>query len=171
MEYVWAIALVLVNIAWLGLNLLGLPGNWLMIGATAGVAWLQADKHLFSGWTLLGIVFVAVVAEVLEFIAGAAGAAKAGASRKGAAGALVGGFIGAIAGTALVPIPVIGSLLGACMGAFAGTMLMEFAIGRSHAKAAKAGMGAGIGRFVGTTVKVLAGIVIWLIVAVAAFWP
>jgi hypothetical protein len=32
-------------------------------------------------------------------------------------------------------------------------------------------VGAGVGQFVGATSKIMLGLVIWLIIAIAAFWP
>jgi uncharacterized protein len=171
MMYLWATILILVNAAWLFLVLLGLPGNWLMLISTALVAWLYWDEGMFSRWTLLAVLGIAVLGEVLEFVAGAVGTKQAGGSRGGAFGALAGGLIGAAAGTFVIPIPVIGSLLGACGGAFLGALSMELAGGREMEPAVRSGLGAGVGRFFGTVVKLVVGAAIWLIVAVAAFWP
>lgn len=176
---VWPIAIVLIlmNAAWLVLVALGLPGTWLMVATTALVAWWRwpADGSntppMFSLGVLVAIVVVAVVAEVLEVAAGMVGAKATGGTRRGAVGALVGGLVGAVAGTFLIPIPLLGSLIGACLGAGVGAWGLELSGGREHAAAFKAGMGAGVGRFFGTIVKLTAGVVIWLVVAVAAFWP
>jgi len=171
MLYLWATLLVLTNAVWLFLVLLGLPGNWLMVASTAFVAWLFWDQGMFSRWTLLALVGIAVLGELLEFVAGAVGTKQAGGSRSGAFGALLGGVIGAIAGTFVIPLPVFGSLMGACGGAFCGALAMELAGGRDLEPAVRSGMGAGIGRFFGTVAKLAVGIVIWLVAAVAAFWP
>lgn len=171
MMYLWATILVLANGAWLFLVLLGLPGNWLIVGSTALVAWLYWDRGMISKWTLIALVLIAVVGEVLEFAAGAVGTKRAGGSRGGAFGALMGGLIGAAVGTLVIPVPVIGSLLGACSGAFSGALAMELAGGRELDPAIRSGLGAGAGRFVGTVAKLAVGAVLWIVVAVAAFWP
>jgi uncharacterized protein len=171
MMYLWATILVLANAVWLFLVLLGLPGNWLMMVSTALVAWLYWDEGMFSRWTLLAALGIAVLGEVLEFAAGAVGTKQAGGSRAGAFGALAGGLIGAAAGTFIIPIPIIGSLVGACGGAFCGALAMELAGGREMEPAVRSGIGAGVGRFFGTVAKLVVGIAIWLVVAVAAFWP
>ena len=117
-NYVWAVILVLTNAVWLALDLLGLPGNWLMVAGTLLVAWLK--PQMFSVWTLVAIVIVAATGEGLELLSGALGAWKGGAGRRGSVGALLGGLIGAIVGTFLIPIPMLGSLIGACAGACLG---------------------------------------------------
>jgi uncharacterized protein YqgC (DUF456 family) len=165
--YLWAAILVLSNTLWLLLDLLGLPGNWLMVAGTLLVAWLQPG--MFSVWTLVAGVILAAVGEVLELLSGALGARKGGAGRRGSAGALLGGVIGAIVGTVAIPIPVLGSLLGACAGACVGAWYLELSGGRDFRASVQAGIGAGVGRALGTVIKLAVGILLWLFLAVAAF--
>lgn len=177
MTYLVATLLVVVNLAWVGLNVLQLPGNWLMVATTAVVAWWRWDAskgpndQMFSLYVLIAIVVLAVAGEVLEFVAGAAGAKKAGASRRASWAALVGGLLGALVGTFAIPIPIVGSLVGACGGACVGAWAAELSAGREMDHAVRTGVGAGVGRLAGTLIKMALGGVIWLIVAVAAFWP
>ena len=171
MIYLWATLLVLANGCWLVLTLLTLPGNWMMVATTVLVAWWQWDKHMFHPATLAAIVALAVVGEVLEFVSSAVGVRKAGGTRKGAVGSLLGALIGAVAGTFLIPVPLLGTLIGTCLGACGGAWAFEALGGRSQAQSAKAGVGAGVSRLAGTLIKLAIGAAIWLIVAVAAFWP
>jgi uncharacterized protein YqgC (DUF456 family) len=168
-NYFWAVILVLTNTVWLALDLLGLPGNWLMVAGTLLVTWLVPE--MFSVWTLVAIVILAAAGEVLELLNGALGARKGGAGRRGSVGALVGGLIGAIVGTFLIPIPVLGSLIGACAGACLGAWTIEMSGGRDFRASLRAGVGAGVGRAVGTVIKLAVGILLWLIIAIAAFLP
>jgi uncharacterized protein YqgC (DUF456 family) len=168
-NYLWAAILVLANSAWLALDLVGLPGNWLIIVGTLLVAWLRPG--MFGLWTLVAAVALAAVGEVLELFSGVWGAQKGGAGRRGSAGALLGGIIGAIMGTFLIPVPVFGSLLGACAGACLGAWVLELSGGRDSRASLHAGIGAGLGRAVGTIVKLFVGIVLWLMIAIAAFVP
>ena len=126
---------------------------------------------MFSLWTLGAILVLALLGEVLELCAGVIGAKKTGGSRWGSVGGLAGGLIGVVDGTFLIPVPFIGSLLGAAGGAGAGAWILELAGGRSMEASVKAGVGAGVGRFAGTILKVIVGVAIWLIAAVAACWP
>jgi uncharacterized protein YqgC (DUF456 family) len=177
MHYLLAAILVLLNTVWLGLELLGLPGNWLMVGTTVLLAWWRWDNskpaggQMFSPWTLCVIAALALSAEVLEFLTGAIGAKKAGATKRGAFGAVAGGFVGGLAGTAAIPLPVIGTLAGACIGACLGAWALELARGAPPHMALRAGIGGGLGRLAGRLIRLAIAGAIWLIAAVAAFWP
>ncbi len=174
MSYVWAALLTAVNVLWLLLVVLGLPGNWLMVATTLLVAWWRWDAE--PGRPMLGVpVLVAVcglalVGEVLELLAGMAGSQAAGGSRRGATGALLGALLGGVIGTFLIPLPVLGSLLGTCGGAAIGAWGCELSGGRTARASLKAGVGAGVGRFAGTLAKLVIGIAIWITVAIASFW-
>lgn len=169
MTYLWAALLVLTNALWLALDLLGLPGNWLMAAQALLVAWLKPG--MFGVWTLVAIVILAAAGEVLELLSGVLGARKGGAGRQGSAGALGGGLIGAVAGTFWIPIPVLGSLIGACAGAFLGASFLELRTERAFWPSLRAGLGAGVGRALGTVIKLAVGILLWLVIAIAAFVP
>ncbi len=171
MYYVWMFLLVMVNLVWVFLNILGLPGNWLMLLGTSLLAWAYWDRGPFSVWTLLVALVLAVLGEVLEFVAGMSGARRWGGTRSGAWGALLGGLVGGLLGTLLVPIPVIGSLVGACGGAAVGAFVFEFGGGRTQQDALRVGMGAGIGRFLGTVAKLAIGVLMWALLTIAALWP
>ncbi len=177
MVYLWATLLLLVNAVWWFLNLLVMPGNLLMAVSTGVVAWLTWDKskgwneQMFSIYTLIAVFVLAIFGEVLEFFAGAAGAKTAGGSVWGKFGAILGAVVGAVVCTFLIPIPILGSLIGACGGAFLGAYLLELAGGKKSKPALKSGAGAGVGRLTGTLIKLILGVIIWLIIAVAAFWP
>ena len=56
---------------------------------------------------------LAGIGELLEAGAGAAGTKMGGGSSRGMLGAIVGGLVGAIVCTPLIPIPVLGTLIGA----------------------------------------------------------
>ncbi|MBE0537725.1 MAG: DUF456 domain-containing protein [Phycisphaerae bacterium] len=167
----WIILLLLVNLAWLATVPFALPGNWLMIITTALFAWWHRDAQIFSVQTLVAVTVLAVIGEVIEFLGGFGGAKGAGARWQGAFGAIFGAVIGGLVGTFVIPLPVLGTLLGACVGAGVGTFLLETAGGRTMRHAFRSGVGAGVGVFIGTTTKCAIGVVIYLTIAVAAFWP
>lgn len=167
----WAILLVAVLLAGWGLNLFGLPGNWLNLVVVACYAWLfPAGQRLsISGWIVGAVLLLAVLGEVLELVAGAAGAARVGASRRSAvlalAGSLAGSLLGAVIG---LPIPLIGSVvaivLGAGLGAMGGAMLGERWKGRSLDTSWQVGQAAFWGRLLGTAGKLTAGAAIVAVV-------
>ena len=171
MLYIMLTILVLANACFLLLTLFALPGNWLIVIATAIFAYYYADDQPFSVYTIAAIVILALIGEIFEFFAGIGGAKKAGASSKGALGALLGAIIGAIVATPTIPIPILGTLIGACVGAGIGTWAMEIHAGKKPHLATRSGVGASIGVLIGTTTKLIIGITIWIIIAIAAFWP
>jgi uncharacterized protein YqgC (DUF456 family) len=171
MLYLWLVLLVLVNVVWLALVVFGLPGNWLIVITTCLFAWWRWEDKVFSIYTLIAIAALAILGELFEFFAGMIGAKKSGASWPGSIGALLGAVTGAIVGTFLIPIPFFGTLLGACLGAGLCVWGLEFARGKKAEDSIRYGVGAGLGEFFGITSKFALGIVIWFIVAIAAFWP
>ncbi|MFP4144389.1 MAG: DUF456 family protein [Phycisphaeraceae bacterium] len=178
------VLLLLVNAGGVALVALQMPGTWLMLLCTAIVAGWRADWWMgYDGWgamlaagpitlwTLLFLLGLAVLGEIIEFIAGAAGAAKAGGSKRGAAGAIIGGIVGAILGTAAIPIPVVGTLVGAALGAGAGSILGDLWAGREWDITWAAGRGAAIGRFWGALGKLIVAVLMWLVTLAAILWP
>jgi len=171
MLYLLLILLILLNIAWLVLVLFGLPGNWLIVTSTCLFAWWRWEDGVFSIYTLIAIAVLAVLGELFEFLGGMHGAKRAGASRRGSIAALAGAIAGAILGTFMIPVLFFGTVLGACIGAGLGAWAIEVSRGRKMEESVRCAVGAGLGELLGITAKVTAGIIIWLIVAVAAFWP
>src|SRR5689334_15648418 len=100
--YLWAILFIAAcGLAWFT-TLFSLPGNWLIVGCAALFAWLLLPDARGITWTTVAVlVGLAVLGEVVEFAAGAAGAAKQGASKRGVALAMVGALVGSVAGVAI----------------------------------------------------------------------
>ena len=166
-----AVATVLLNTLWGVLLLVGLPGAWLMI-VTAGVAeWLTPEFEMFDTSTLIIAVCLAALGEILELVASSQGAKRAGASRKGAIGALVGGLLGALLGTFMIPIPVVGSLMGGALGAFGGSALAEREGGKETRDALKVGRGAALGHLTGMAAKIATTAGVWLTLLLGCIVP
>ena len=171
MLYLLLVLLILVNVIWLVLVLFGLPGNWLIVTSTCLFAWWRWEDGVFSIYTLIVIGVLAGLGELFEFLGGMRGAKRAGASWQGSIAALAGAIAGAILGTFMIPMLFLGTVLGACIGAGLGAWAVEVSRGRKMEESVRCGLGAGLGELLGITAKVTAGIIIWLTVAVAAFWP
>jgi hypothetical protein len=169
MAYLWSGLIPLLNLLWLGLTLLGLPGNWLMLATAGLIAWLTAGPPSYHWGTLAAGVAIAATGELFELLAGAAGSRRGGGSRRGALGALLGGIAGGLLGTFLVPVPLLGTVLGAAGGAFAGAVVGELTGEKTREEAIRSGRGAAIGHVAGVASKVLLGCALWLLLAVAAF--
>ncbi len=174
----FGVALLFAGVAFLCVLLvpLGLPGTWLML--LIAVALEMSDGRFRTGadpitfgWPALGLsAALAVTGEVLEAIAGAAGSRFGGGSPRGMLGAIVGGVLGAIALTPLIPLPLIGTLIGALIGTFVGAWLGEASARRARhpAETFRAAAGATLGRLAGTLGKSVLAIVNWLLLVGAA---
>jgi hypothetical protein len=156
----------LVVVAW-ATNLFALPGNWIAVALLALYVWFgPGDGRAAIGVTVLVIAFVlALIGELVEFMASAVGAQRAGASRRSTIFAVLGSMLGAIAGAAIgLPIPVIGSVLAAILfgglGATAGAIYGEATDGRPWRESMSIGHAAFWGRTFGTLGKVTVGLAI-----------
>jgi uncharacterized protein len=175
--YFWAALLVVGSfVAWL-LNLVMLPGNWIIVGGAALFAWLLplTDDRGITWVVVAALALLAVAGEVIEFAAGAAGAAKQGASRRAIVLAMVGAIVGSITGLSIgLPVPILGSLVmaifGGAAGAFAGAYLGEAWKGRDEPARTAAGRGAFFGRIWGTVGKFAVGAIMLAVVAWDAFF-
>ena len=159
--------------AWLT-NLVALPGNWICVLLMAFYAWLgPAEGRVAIGYgaVLAGFAF-ALLGELFEFLAGALGAQRAGASRKSTLYSILGSIAGAMTGALVgVPVPVIGSVIAAILfggiGAAAGAMYGEWSDGRKWKENWVVGHATFWGRTIGTMGKITAGLVIVAIVIAA----
>lgn len=143
---------ILVGIA---LDMLGLFGNWIILGAVAIAAALTGFAH-FGGWTLAILFGLAVLGEILETLAAGAGAARFGGGKGAITAALIGCILGAIAGTPLFPI--LGTIFGACVGAFAGAAISEFLMREKTVRESLyVGTGAALGKIGGMVLKTATG--------------
>lgn len=178
--------LVLLAIASWATNAVSMPGNWgiVLIAAIAAVfipsrfgepqtSTIDEVTMLMDWPTVVVLLLLAGLGEALEMIAGAAGAAKKGASRRSVALSLVGAMAGSIAGAmAGVPIAVVGSLiaavLGGAIGAFGGAYLGEYWKGvATHEDRVAIGSAAFTGKIAGTAAKILVGAVMCAVFAVS----
>ncbi|MDQ3332374.1 MAG: DUF456 domain-containing protein, partial [Planctomycetota bacterium] len=175
----WGVALVLAALCCWFANVFTLPGNWLIVGLAALFTHLlpPAEYGRGFGWITVGVLaLIAVLGEVIEFAAGAAGAAKHGASRRAMLLSIVGAAVGSITGAAIgIPVPIIGPLVaavgGGAAGAFGGAYLGEIWKGKQHPERTAVSTGALIGRLFGTVGKLSAGAAMVAVLAVMTFMP
>ncbi len=155
------IAIVLVLGAGWAMTLMCLPGTWLIVVATAMYAYfVPTPWRVDIGWGVVAAVLgLAVLGELIETLAVAVGAKRAGGSKRSAflalCGSIGGGLLGGLLG---LPVPVIGSViaivLGAAFGATGGAMLGEHWKGRSADHGWEVGKAAFWGRLLGTLGKI-----------------
>jgi len=150
-----------------------LPGNWFMTGMLC-IFLLASDFGHGPTWMVVVIcVALAGLGEVLELVMGSAKAAKKGASRRAMLISMGMSFVCSIAGTFLIPIPIVGSvigaILGAAIGAFAGAWLGEAWKGTESAIRTEIGTAAMSGRLMGMLAKGILGVMIF-VVQLVSFW-
>ena len=133
----WIAAGVLIVIGAIGLILPILPGAPLMFIGALLAAWAENFAYL-GPWslTLLGVLTALAVA--VDFIAGAFGARRFGASARAVTGATLGTIAGLFFG-----------IVGVLVGPFIGAVVGELSVRRSLAAAGRAGVGAGLGLALG----------------------
>lgn len=150
-------------VAGLFLDLLGLFGNWVILGAV-GAAWVATGFERFSVWTLFILAGLAILGEVLEFLGASVGAKKFGASRKATLPVLAGCILGAVLGTPVFPI--LGSVVGACLGAFIAATVFEYVVAEKRPGAAAwTGLGAALGKVAGLLAKLAVGFAMLFVAA------
>ena len=137
----WVAAGVLIVIGALGLILPILPGAPLIFLGALLAAWAE-DFAYIGPWTLLGLGVLSALAVVVDFIAGAFGAQRFGASGRAVTGATLGAIVGIFFG-----------IVGVLVGPFIGAVIGELSVRRNLAAAGRAGVGAALGLALGTAAK------------------
>jgi uncharacterized protein YqgC (DUF456 family) len=167
MEWVYYAILAVFLICGLVLNVVTLPGNWLILLATLIYGWRTDWAHagLKTG---IALFVLATIGEIVEFFAAGAATGKVGGSKWGTVCAIVGGLLGGIFLTALIPIPVFGTLIGVLVGTFLGAAAGEMISGKTFDKSMLIGAVATKGRLYGTLLKLGFGIIMFILALVAA---
>jgi uncharacterized protein YqgC (DUF456 family) len=157
----WLGVSIVVLFAWLGVALVAvtLPGIWVAIAVAVLVDWWRPE--VMSLWVLVAAVVLALIGEIVEFFASAAGSKRAGGTRSGAWGSLFGTVVGMILGQILIPIPIIGAVIGGVVGAGLGALFAERGVAeRTWGESWRSGRGAATGRAVSIVLKTaIAGVV------------
>jgi uncharacterized protein YqgC (DUF456 family) len=148
--------LAVAQVAGLLLIPFGLPGLWVQVGALAIFAW-ATDFATVGLYSVSIVFFLALLAEIAEFLFAGGFAKHYGGGRRAAVGAMLGALAGAMLG---VPVPLLGSVIGAMLGAFVGAMLLELTRGVGATPAARAGWGALLGWITAVALKAGLGVAI-----------
>lgn len=138
----WILGIALVGIGLAGIVFPALPGTVLIFAGLLAAA--SADGFTRVGaftLTLIGIVGAASYG--VDFVAGALGAKRAGASARAVVGAALGTLLG-------FPLGLPGVIFGPLVGALVG----EWSAHRDWRRAGQVGMAAWIGFLIGTAVKI-----------------
>jgi uncharacterized protein len=147
----------------LALDLVGLFGNWIILGAV-GIAWAASGFAYFGVWPLCGLLLLSILGEALEMVFAGVGARKFGGSKGSVMAALIGCLLGAALGSPLFPL--VGTLIGACIGAFAAAALYEYLMQeKTPGEALRTGFGAALGKVAGLFAKLFCGLLMLAIIA------
>lgn len=140
--FLWVLAVALIVIGIAGTILPALPGAILVFGGIVLAAWID-DFTRIPVWLLVILAVLTALAWIVDYVAAAAGAKKAGASRHAIAGAMIGTVLGIFTGLwGLLFMPLLGAAIG------------EFIAQRNLRRAGKVGIATWLGLLLGTAAKV-----------------
>ena len=164
MDYVLLAFYILVSLAGLVSLVFGLPGTFVILGASVLYGWYGGFSDITVRVIIL-LVVLALAGELIEFLLGILGSKKYESSNRAIVGSIIFGIIGAVMGAPF--FFGIGAVIGAFAGAFAGAILMELSQGKKMDEAIKSGWGAFLGRVAGTISKGAVGIAMIAITVLA----
>lgn len=141
----WTASFVLMFLGLCGAIFPVLPDSLLILAGAYLQHFTVHGLHEVGWWTLGLLTALCILAHILDFVAGAMGARRFGASRWGAFGGIVGGLVG----LAFFPI---GLFLGPVVGALCAEIIFA---GRSLGPAVKSGWGTLLGTTAGMICKLL----------------
>ncbi|MFN7433581.1 MAG: DUF456 domain-containing protein [Betaproteobacteria bacterium] len=141
MTALWILAVLMMIVGVVGTVLPALPGVMLVYGGIVLAAYAEGFTRI-SGLTVAVLGALALVAFVIDYVASAAAAKKAGASKLGLAGAALGTVLGIFTGfIGLLFMPLVGAAIG------------EYLAQRDALKAGRIGLATWVGLLVGTVLK------------------
>lgn len=144
----WALSVLLILLGLAGTVLPALPGTALVLGGILLGAWI--DDFTRVGPAMLAVIgALAVLAWVLDYVAGLLGARRAGASRLALVGAAVGTVVGLFMGlVGVLFMPLVGAALG------------EYVARRDGERAGHQAVRVGVSTWIGIMVGLLAKVVL-----------
>ena len=137
----WLLAFILTAAGMAGLVFPVLPGAPVLFSGLVVAAWAEGFEHVSTG-TLIVLGVMAVLMYLVDFLAGAFGAKRFGASNRAIIGAALGAIVGIFFG-----IP------GILLGPFIGAVLGELTAQSDLRAAGRAGVGATVGLALGVAAK------------------
>jgi uncharacterized protein len=154
----WVLCATLIIVGLAGTVLPVLPGTVFIFGGILLGAWID-DFTRVGVTTLVVIGILAVLAFVLDYVAGLLGAKKAGASKLALVGAAVGTVVGVLMGlVGVLFMPLVGAAIG------------EYIAQNDEKRAVKVGLSTWVGILLGMLAKVGISFVMIGIFLVALFF-
>lgn len=137
----WIAAVLLIVVGVAGTVLPALPGVPLIFGGVLLAAWI-GDFQRISVFTVVVLAILAVLGIVIDYVAAALSAKRAGASKEGIIGAALGTLAGIVTGLwGLLFMPLVGAAVG------------EFIANKDALRAGKVGAATWFGLLIGTAIK------------------
>jgi uncharacterized protein YqgC (DUF456 family) len=155
----WTLTLVLMIAGLVGTVVPLLPGTTIILAAAVMHHYALGPERSVGWWTLGGLIALTVVSYVLDFVSGAMGAKKFGASRWGSVGGIVGAIVGLFFG-----IP------GIFIGPLAGVLIGELLGGKGLLPAGKSTWGTLLGTTAGIVAKLIISSIMIAWFLAAALW-
>lgn len=139
----WILSALLIVAGLAGTVLPALPGTVLVLGGIVLGAWVDDFTRVGSA-TLAVVALLAVLAWVLDYVAGLVGARRAGASRQALVGAALGTVVGLFMGlVGVFFMPLVGAAVG------------EYLARQDEQRALRVGLATWVGIMVGLVAKVV----------------
>ncbi len=140
--FLWIVAITLIVAGIAGTVLPALPGAVLVFGGIVLAAWIDGFTRI-PVWMIVLLGVLTVLAWVVDYVAAALGAKRAGASRLAIVGAALGTIAGIFSGLwGLLFMPLLGAAIG------------EYIDERDALRAGRVGVATWIGLLLGTAVKI-----------------
>jgi len=154
----WILSAALIALGLAGTVLPALPGTALVLAGIVLGAWI--DDFTRVGWLALSAITVmAIAAWILDYVAGMAGARRAGASRQAVLGAALGTVAGLFMGiVGVLFLPLVGAALG------------EWLARRDHQGAVRVGIATWLGLMAGLLAKVVLAFMMIGVFLAALWW-
>lgn len=148
----------------LPLQLLGLPGTWLLVAGVFLFRWLQGPDFIdYHTVIILGIM--ALLAEALEFLTAVQGARSGPSVRGAAVASIVGAFAGGLAGAPI--LFGLGAIPGMAIGAWLAVFTVALAGGATISAAYRTAMGAMTGRIKGAALKMIVAVAMVAVIIIS----
>ena len=155
----WTLTLLIMLVGLVGTIMPLLPGTSIILAAAVMHHFALGADRSVGWWTLAGLIALTIVSYVLDFVSGAIGAQKFGATRWGAVGGIVGAIVGIFFG-----------LPGIFFGPLAGVLLGELLGGKGLLPAGKSTWGTLLGTTAGIVAKLIIGTIMIAWFLTAALW-
>lgn len=154
----WALSALLIVVGVAGTVLPALPGTAFVLGGIVLGAWID-DFTRVPVWVVVVCTVLAVLAWVLDYVAGLLGARRAGASKQALIGAAVGTVVGLFMGlVGVLFMPLVGAAVG------------EYLARKNERQALQVGVATWLGIMAGLLAKVvLAFVMIGIFVVALVF--